>query len=227
VPLLARELETIQAKLDRIGERGPRGSSEVPLGFRPMASEIADVLHTTLAVWARHVAVAQGVPLFDVPAEHPTGLAAWLVRWREPIRHLPVAGQLVDEIGYAVKCARRAIDRPGDRIYAGPCDQCETDLYTGHKANTVKCQACGAQYPIKERREWLLRGLREHLATAAEISQGIGDLYGQPINRKTINQWHRRNRLKEHGRTREGAPLFKVGDVLDLAGLGATRQHAV
>lgn len=227
VPLLARELEVIQAKQDRIGEKGPRGSSEVPLGFRPMASEIADVLHMTLAVWARHVAQAQGMPLLDVPAEHPVPLAVWLSYWREPIRHLPVAGQLVDEIGYAVKCARRAIDKPGDRIYAGPCDQCGEDLYAGHRSDTVKCKGCGALYPIKDRRVWLLKGLREHLATAAEISQGIGELNGQAINRKTINQWHRRDRLKERGRTRDGWPLFKIGDVLDLASKpAATRQQA-
>lgn len=224
VPLLTRELEIIQAKLDRIGERGPRGGSEVPLGFRPMASEVLDVLHTTLAVWARHVAQSQGVPLYDVPAEHPVGLAAWLARWREPIRHLDAVAQLVDEVGYAVKVARRAIDRPMDRVYAGPCDQCETDLYANPKSETVKCPTCGAEYPTGERRKWLLDGLREHLATAAEIAQGIGDLYGQPVNRKTINQWHRRDRLHEHGRTRDGWPLFKIGDVLDLAGQSATRQ---
>ena len=105
VPLVAAQLDVIAAKLDQIGERGPRGGSEVPLGFRPMASEVADVLHVTLTVWARHVANAAGVPLVHVPAEHPVGLAAWLHGWREYIRHLPAVAQLVDEIGYAVATA--------------------------------------------------------------------------------------------------------------------------
>lgn len=227
VPYLAAELETLRAKLDRLGERSTgAGSAEIPLGFRPAAVEVADVLHVTLAVWARHVAQAQGLPLYDVPAEHPARLAAWLYGWREAVRHLVAVGQLTDEIGYAVRTARRTIDRPADRIYLGPCDDCEEDLYTGLKAEQVVCE-CGRPYRVEDRRAWLLRGLREHLATASEIAAGIGDLYGQPINRGTIHQWHHRNRLHEHGTTREGWPLFKVGDVLNLASkqvAGPTRR---
>lgn len=224
IPGLLVELDTYAAKLDQIGERAGRRSAEIPLGFRPMAAEVADVLHGTLAAWSRHVAGAAGVPLLDVPAESPALLAGWLYGWREFIRHLPAAGQLLDEVAYAVRTTRRAIDRPADQHYAGPCDTCETDLYAGQNAETVKCRECGALYPVPERRAWLLDGLREHLATAAEISQGIGDLYGQPINRNTITQWHRRELLSDHGRTRTGAPLFRIGDVLDLAGRRATRQ---
>lgn len=223
VSWLVRELETLAAKLDQIGDRGGRRGAEIPLGFRPMAAEVGDVLRGTLAAWARHVAGEAGVPL--VPAEDPARLAAWLYGWREAIRHLPAAGQLVDEIGYAVRTTRRAIDRPADRVYAGPCDECEADLYAGRTSDTVKCHDCGALYPVAERRAWLLAGVREHLATAGEIAAGIGELYGEPINRKRINQWHTRGLLSDHGRTRrEGAPLFRIGDVLELAGRRATRQ---
>lgn len=226
VPLLATQLDVIAAKLDQIGERGPRGGSEVPLGFRPMASEVTDVLHVTLTVWARYTATAAGVPVVTVPDDHPITAAAWLYGWREYIRHLPAVAQLVDEIGYAVTVARRAIDRPPDRQYAGPCDDCKpnVDLYARVGAKIVECRECGKSYPLDARRTWLLQGLREHLATAGEIAAGIGDLYGQPINRRTISMWFNRDRIQSHGVTREGWPLFKIGDVLDLAEQGATRR---
>ena len=75
------------------------------------------------------------------------------------------------------------------------------------------------------RREWLLTALREHLATAAEIAMGVGELYGQRINRNTITQWYRRGRLFPHGVTRDAQhPLFRIGDVLELAEAAATRR---
>jgi hypothetical protein len=39
-----------------------------------MAVEVTDVLHLTLASWAREVATTAGVPLLEVPAEHPGAL---------------------------------------------------------------------------------------------------------------------------------------------------------
>lgn len=224
VPGLLQELEVYRAKLDRIGERSPRGGSHMPLGYRPMAVEVTDVLHLTLASWAREVATAAGVPLLEVPAEHPGALAVWLAAELEVARHMTTAGQLLDEVGYAVRITRRTIDRPEDRVYAGPCDECPADLYASARSSTVECRNCGALYPVQERRAWLLGALREHLATAAEIAMGLGELYGQTVNRKTINQWHHRDRLIDRGFTRDGWPLFRIGDVLDLAEASATRQ---
>lgn len=218
VPELAEELETTRTKQDRIGNpTDPRGGSHVPLGYRPTAAEVGAVLHQTLAVWARELAAATGAPLADGPAEHPVMLAAWLAENCEAARHLSLAGQLADEVSYAVRVTRRAIDRPVDRVYVGPCDECSADLYALPHANTVECRECAATYGVVDRRAWLLASLREHLATAAEIAAGMGELYGQAVNRKTINVWHHRGRLVEHACTRTGWPLFRIGDVLDLA----------
>ncbi|GJF06704.1 hypothetical protein [Pseudonocardia sp. D17] len=226
---LSGELDTWRAKLDRIGSRAPRGGQNIPLGYRPAAVEVADVLHMTLAGWARDVAEHTGDP--DIPTDpHAPALASWLADRLEAARHLTFAGVLADEVGYAVRTARRAIDRPADRTYAGPCDvelpdgaRCDADLYAFPGADHVVCRACGARYLMAERRAWLLDGVREHLATAAEISAGVGELYGQPINRRTITTWHHRNRLPERGRTAQGYPLYRIGDVLDLAASSITR----
>lgn len=225
VPELIDEVETWRIKLDRIGGRdvGTSGSDEVPLGYRPMAVEVHDVLHLTLATWAASVADAAGLSMLGVPAQHPAQLAGWLAGQVEPARHMPGVAAYCDEVGYAVRVTRRAIDRPADRVYAGPCDQCQRDLYAGGTADVVTCHGCGTGYGVRERRAWLLDGLREHLATAAEIAAGIGELYGTPVNRKTINVWHHRERLVERGSTRNGWPLFRIGDVLELAGQVAAR----
>jgi hypothetical protein len=220
IPGLAAELEITRTKQDHIGDPSTRGSQNIPLGYRPMALEIADVLHITLTTWAREVAAAAGSSPLDVPARHPATLAVWLAEHAEHARHLAEAGHLAEEVGYAVRQARRAIDRPPDRAYVGPCDDCTADLYAHPRAEHTACQGCGAVYPVAARREWLLAALREHLATAGEIALGVGDLYGQPVTRKLINLWHHRKHLPERGSTRDGWPLFRIGDVLDLAANG-------
>jgi hypothetical protein len=231
VPWLSEELDTWRAKLDRMGGRGkgPSGGNEMPLGYRPMAVEVADVLHLTLARWAAelgHTGPGKATPAV---------LADYLAEHAEQARHLAESAKLVDEVGYAVSTVRRAVDRPAERLYAGPCEVmlfeheddedgavCGAQLYASQDAAMVVCEDCGATYTLRERREWLLDGLREHVATAAEIARGVGELYGVTVNRKAINLWHHRNRLLPAGHTDKGSPLFKIGDVLALATQEAT-----
>lgn len=214
---LAAELETTRTKQDRIGHPDPRGGQHVPLGYRPTAAEVGAVLHETLSAWARELAATAGLPPHAVPSTDTAVLAAWLAEKSQVIRGISWAGQAADEIRYAVRTTRRAIDCPPERVYAGPCDECSADLYAlGHAARVV-CRHCGAAYLVDDRRGWLLAALREHLATAAEIAAGVGELYGQAVNRKTINVWHHRGRLADHGSTSTGWPLFRIGDVLALA----------
>jgi hypothetical protein len=214
---LAEELAVTRSKQDRIGNPDPRGGQHVPLGFRPTAAEVGVVLHETLATWAAELATAKGLPVLDVPAEDPALLAAWIAENCEVVRHLASAGQLAEEIAYAVRTTRRAIDRPLDRVFVGPCDVCSADLYALPHHERLECRECATEYVVNDRRAWLVEALREHLATAAEIAAGVGELCGRSINRKTIAVWYHRERLVEHGTTRNGWPLFRIGDVLDLA----------
>lgn len=67
VPWLVTELDLTRSRQDRIGESGARGGTHVPLGYRPMAAEVADVLGLTLASAARDLALAGRAPRADVP----------------------------------------------------------------------------------------------------------------------------------------------------------------
>jgi hypothetical protein len=125
VPWLVTELDLTRSRQDRIGESGARGGTHVPLGYRPMAAEVADVLGLTLASAARDLALTGRAPRADVPTD-PTLLAGWLLDQREALRWEHV---IADEVRYAVGVTRRAIDRPPERVYLGPCDRCTHDLY--------------------------------------------------------------------------------------------------
>lgn len=216
------DLLVTRSKQDAIAEKHARvsGTRDRPLGFRPAASEAADLLRMTLSYWARIVAYARRTP---APGGTAVELAMWLARHRETIRQHDGAGELVGQVRCAIDNARLVVDRPPERIYAGVC-ACGMDLYSREGAQQVKCEGCAVVHSVADRRRQMLDQIREHLATASEIAAGIGELHGQTINRKTINKWNSRDRLIVRGYSAEGYPLFKIGDVLDLA-IASTKRH--
>lgn len=228
VPDLAVELLITRTKQDRISSGGAKvgGTKERPIGMRPGPADTARLLENTLAHWVYAIAI-------DLPAEFSYGIhvmdareyALWLLRHPESIRRHRNAWDMVSHVQYAVDKARQAIDRPADKLYAGPCE-CGLALYQRQQAQQITCRECRRTYQAAERRAWLLEALRGHSATAAEIAAGVGELAGQPINRKRINQWHSRGRLTPTGTNSEGAPVFLIGDVMDLAVAASTRGVA-
>lgn len=223
------DLDITRTKQDVISAEHSRvsGSKERPLGYRPGALAAAEELTIALRFWARTIADEWEQRLnrtFRAPAD-PKACALWLRCNPNTIRYSQHAADMVDQIGYAVTKARRVCDRPAERRYAGACQECGADLYSREQATHITCPACGRTYRSDERYASLLVELRDRLATAADIAAGVGRLHGQPIDRKVINQWHSRGRLAAHGHTPEGHPMFRIGDVLDLA-LRPKRQKA-
>lgn len=216
------DLEITRSKQDVISDRHARvsGTRGTPLGFRPAAREAADLMHLTLAFWARTIAHSLGK---TVRGGTTVGLAMWLGRHRETIRHHDGAADLLNQVRAAIGNARDVVDRPPERVYSGRC-ACGADLYARERAHQVACPACRNIYSVTERRTAMLTEIREHFATAAEIAAGIGELHGQQINRKTINKWSSRDRITVRGYSPEGYPLFRIGDVLDLA-VSHNRRH--
>jgi hypothetical protein len=226
-------LDTI-ARLDRIGEPGPR-ASEIPLPYRPAPAEVARDLHAELATWVRYLGEARGnadwtpvagAPLGPLPAARMPGddtveLAWWLDRHLESVRYDVAGGELVDCVGNAVSRARWATDR-SDSQYLGPC-ACSPDergrpveLYARRGARVVRCRSCPAEFDVAARRGWLLAQAADCLLPAPEMSRALPGLAGQSLTPAMIHGYAHRGRLVPHGRNGLGRPLFRVGDVLDV-----------
>lgn len=218
VPAVLTELDTARTRLARLGSgQARRATAEHPLGYRPAAADATDRLTLTLASWTRHYATTLAAP--DGPHSAPDGCAAWLAAHLDEIRARPCSAELVHEARAAVRVAWRAVDRPAARTYGGPCDECGAEITGTPGVATMACRGCGRVHDAAARRAYMLDALREHLATAAEIAGGLGELYGLVLNRKRINQWAHRGRLAAHATTPDARadPLFRVGDVLDIA----------
>ncbi|MEV4222378.1 hypothetical protein [Nonomuraea sp. NPDC049725] len=238
-PSLAHHLELALARQVRIGDGGgPRGT-ERPLPYDQHATDAATLLHTTLAAWTGHLhdtaPIVAGpvcapacrhhtclhITLSTTPGPSTAGHARWL------LRHLPVllAGQhateAVEQLTDAIRNARRTIDWPADKVYAGPCDHCGTDMYARPSASLVTCPVClddeghRISYGVQARRKWMLAEIEELRLPAADIARALTSLVGS-ITPTLIRTWVHRQRLTPVGLDAHGHTLFRVGDVLDL-----------
>src|SRR5262249_9174657 len=108
-------------------------------------------------------------------------------------------------------------------VFGGPTT-CQTELYAPAGAEAIRCRDCGTDWPVAERRAWLLQHSRDYLLTAAELCRALPHLLGRPLNVKTVRTWATGGRLTERGRTDDGRPLYQVGEVTDLA-LRTAQRH--
>lgn len=181
-----------------------------------------DLVHT-LEIWSKHVAGRAGIP---APA---SDFAGFLTSYLPTITTDPDAGQLADEIGYSVIMCTRAVDKPLQLIYVGPCDLCQCDLYAHPRHLIVACRQpdCTAEYKIAERREWLLEKAKDQLLTATEMSRAIPELLGRPLTSSQIRGMAHRGKIAQHPPhpKKPRDPLYRVGDLV-YALLSDTGKHA-
>jgi len=219
IPWLLDELETTITRQDKLTDPSGRSGDERPLPIRLHAMEARRDLNVTLASWAAHTAGRfDGLDRSVIWTE--LRLANYLLDHLGDILTDLHAGQIADEIGYARGMSQRAIDKPVPRVYVGPCEDCDKDLYAHPSAAEVECKTpdCGAVYPIEARRRWLLGKAEDQLRTATDLSRALPDLLQVRLTASMIRAWAHQGRITQHpplpDRPRD--PTYRVGDILDV-----------
>lgn len=258
VPSLARHLEISISRQAQIGEGGGGHSDdERPLPWDERAAEAAHALKAVLVSWVR--LLGDGVhqlpgpvcasrcehrscvytELGREPADDLASIARWLLRLEGPLFRHEAASEAVEEIIETVQAARKAVDRPADKIYAGPCDGCGEDLYGRPGAALVTCRWCvdeegdRLQYEVQARRKWMLAAVEDVELYAPDIARALTTLV-RPIAPALLHTWASRGKLSavptmrgpvcalacDHHTCLEilatRRPRFRVGDVVDL-----------
>jgi hypothetical protein len=168
--------------------------------------------------------------------------AQFLVTQLDWLRHArdemggPYAASVFAEIRDCASRMRAVVEGPADRRYLGPCgmtwdigtlenrDQtlaCEGDVYARDGSATGRCRTCGTQYQRAERQDWIDTLRRDWLYHASEITEAYPE-----IKANTVSKWYSRGLLASHGE-HNGGPLFKVGEVLDLAAGDKARREEI
>lgn len=212
VPGLSIQLEIT---LSRQGSHSAgRRSSTRPLPYDARASQALADIRRELFLWTRRI--WQPVPGVDWPGllDNLGDLSHCLLIHDTRLIAHHQADQAVHRIMTVVQAGERVIDRPADRWFAGPCDECDVDLYARPGAVQVVCPVCQHVYDVNERRVWLLQVAEDHLAYAALIAQALTSL-GTRVTPDLLWQWAKRGRIIAHGIDRQGRPLYRIGDVID------------
>jgi hypothetical protein len=216
------ELETSLARQSAIGEREGGRSAEKPLPIDMRASEALSVLRSTLVAWSRLVVEEDDAPWPDDTLDAMASLLMSRVGW---LRVHPAGHEAVDELRAAMSLARRVVDRPADRWFAGPCSECKEPLYARPNAAQVSCRACELVYDVAERREWLREATESYLATAREISGLCQVMFGELVTASMIRGYAHRGTIAPHGVKRDDrgrdVPLYRMGDVFAAAARAA------
>lgn len=213
IPALWGELDVVLTRQARYSDAEGRGGSEKALPFNPTASELGWVVRNTLATWCRLIGEERGKAL---PEDTPAAMARWLLSSVTWLRHHRAGAEAVEEITSVVGQVRKAVDRPAERIYAGPCKDCGGDMYAKPDAAMVECRPCGLEYNVAEMLDWMRNEARDRLVTAKEAFVLLSR-FGIQSSQKTIEKWNLRKRLVSHSEDRAGTRLYVFDDIWQLA----------
>ena len=229
VPDLFAELDVTVTRQNRTtAERNGGRSSTRPLPWNEHASEARTELWATLNAWALDVAALgedERDHLADVDEHDVGGVARWLVRNISTLRLHPEAGTAHSQIVGAIHRARSVVDRPPDRVFAGPCgatpegqgEPCREDLYGLPGKPHTRCPVCATVHDMAFRREWMLTQIEDVAAHSGELSALLTS-QGVPIGSSTIRKWATSANapLKVVSVDTRGRKYYRIGDVLDL-----------
>lgn len=215
VPWLLDELEVTITRQDRVVEKQPGKSNEKPMMFNDRASDARDELLRTLRFYAN----AHGWQGTRNPDVYLLG-QMHAIRICDPKR----SRILYHDINEDVHAAKQAIDRPADKVFAGPCNTeyrglggtaiCSADLYAREGKATVRCRECGAEHDVQARREWMLKEVRNYEADAGLMASILTGL-GFKIDSSTIRKYGADNLIEVRGKSATGAAKYNIGQVLD------------
>ncbi|AMS03310.1 hypothetical protein BJD62_gp67 [Gordonia phage Lucky10] len=217
---VCHDLDDTISRQVAFGDKQDGKRTETPVVFNENAAEVAAVLHGTLRAWVEHTCT-HSTRVW--PGEQRSAhYAGWLDRHLIDLAKTEEAPTAVDELTDAWKQAKRAIDRPQDQEFAGPC-QSTTDgvecagVYCPKNADLKNCQTCGATIDIPALRVTMEEVMRDRLYTKQELRTALVIYLKKPVPRSTIDGWISRGRLADH------AGKYRLDEALTLA---ATRHTA-
>lgn len=196
----------------------------VSLPWDDHASRVADALQNALTTWA--LALDEEVRgLFGTLTA-----SGFLAHNLEHLRHRPWAHDAYADITRRTEDGWSAVDRPEDRLYAGPCgatrngengpERCARRLWAGLEQSALRCPACGTTHIVADRQALMLSAASGMDLTAPEIASALTLMLRRRVSASTIRSWAHRGQLAAQGRDVADRALYRVGDVLELVRRG-------
>lgn len=226
---LAAELDVARSRQGRRGSmNGPRLAPDSKVWAPSNRLDRAEVtLARAVALWIGRLARADhSIPTIGVTGATLARACTLLLWHSKDITRHPDAAEAHRAFCDAAARIERLVDRPEDRVYAGPCwelladgSKCQTDLLAKPGTKSVQCRSCGIVHDVEYRRGWLADHLEDVELTATNTSRALAQI-GLTVSRSHIDVWATRGALISRGRVNQGGrslALYRVGDVMLLA----------
>lgn len=237
LPALFHELDVTLTKQAVMGGGlvGDRTKAN-PLPFNTQAANTMRDTHRQLRLWVFQLRTPQMRPVQN----DPVALARWLHSYVGRLAQHPLAVEIAADVHQMCRDLRHATDLGPDRLFAGPCagtvvvDDVErpcmepdpadpagkrmrpTEMSAVAGKPVITCRRCGTRYDADERRQWLLEAAQDQLAHAELIGRAAPAL-GVDITPAAVRGYADRGRIVAHGLDVQGRPLYRLGDVIDVA----------
>ncbi|MGW9447040.1 hypothetical protein [Bacillus mobilis] len=232
------DLDITIAKMDVFARSGGGGKpSEAPMLIRDEASETRRYLHGMLATWCRVMMEpfpalpgptcrtcdhrsCQAIRYVRGPQDTIASMAKWLHARSRDVRTAEWGDECVEQIRYAVSEVRKCIERPAERIYAGPCPDCGGKVYGLAGAAKAWCRQDGCDGEIEDpearRDEAVKRAVAaapERLVTAAEAAMASRAL-GRQVSDRAVRKMAAEGKI--HAVPGSKPAKYRLGEIMDV-----------
>lgn len=219
LPALMQDLDDVLTRQTQTGTgNGKRKSSDRPLIFDQTASITREAVINTISTWVRDLDMGDAVNL----GSSFQSWCRWLTERIDRIRFHVAAGEIFDELTYAVADVRRTVDVPSPRIPYGNCGICNRTVYGSRDATEVTCRYCelagiASVLPVDRSHVGLWTKAPDQLVTRKDALEAL-PFYGLEVKPETFRSWVKREQLvRREDPKRPDRTLYRLGDVLDLA----------
>ncbi|WP_143537070.1 hypothetical protein [Rhodococcoides fascians] len=218
---VAEELDTTISRTVAFSDESdiPHRSDDRVLVFNAEASDTAAEVLGTLRVWTEYVCTARKL-------EWPgNGRIPFYAKWFDghlvDLALTDQAGSAMREITDSWKRAKRAIDRPAAKEFAGPCQSDAPGLscdgvYVKPKTDVVKCRTCSVICDVAKMHEQMAENIKDRQYLAVELSTALTLLTGDTVPLRTVRNWINRDKITSSGTDLEGRKLYRLNDALDV-----------
>jgi len=205
----------------RYGERvNSSGPLHAPLPINETLYDAKRGLHVSLM----KAALQLGERITDRSC---AGLANHLTRNLGLVRRQEWAPHLEPELRKHLRHGHERHAKEDDRVFAGTCPDCETNLYANKTDTQAHCAGCGAGYEVLKWRAHAATAKHYYIGTPADLSRKLSTpQYNHTVTADQIRKWatkrgnqdpklQRANpELNEHGH--QIPAHYRLGDVLKL-----------
>ena len=184
------------------------GATSAPVNLEAVAR--VDALQHTITDYCGRLHAA--IPAAGVAS------ADYLRRRLPDLIRQPWAGEALDQIATAHRRLVAAIDRPPEIRTFGPCqeDGCPGKIRATAGHPIARCRVCGAQYETGELMGNAVSNAWHHAAPLAAVVRALRAV-GVDVHERTVRTWAERGHLGTPAATRDGRPLYTMGQVAAAA----------